>query len=434
MPLLFPFSDDDRAVAFLRPRLWMAALAGALLWVGWLGGLALGDGEFDAVGQLLCADHLAFYSSARLIREGHAEAVYDHQELARYQQSLFPPGKWTSLEAYRNPPFYALLFYPTSGLPYWVSAWIWNMAGLACLWLGIRWLDAPRPLMAAGWALTFLPVFAAISYGQNSLLSFAVMCGTYRLLATGRPFSAGLVAGLLCFKPPLLIGLVVWGLLDVRKLWPAAVGVAVTVAALTLGTYPIAPAAWAGFLGSLQENVQYADFDWCKMHNPRSFWRLLLPFAGPLPTILWLLCVAAGLWGFVRVWREQRDNLPAVFGASVLLTLWASPHTMIYEWSLAVIPAVLWWRLPGPGSVRNGSACQVLLAVGWVALFIGTDFARAQAWFQQHQLGLDFPVVFQASVPMLGWVGWRAVQWLGSTRHAEQGVVLTSRRQHGLKA
>ena len=255
-----------------------------------------------------------------------------------------------------------------------------------------------------------MPVFAAVNYGQNSLLSFAVLCGTYWLLVRNRPFAAGLVAGLLWFKPPLLLGLIVWGLLDLRRLWPAAVGVIVTGVVLTLGTYPIVPGAWEGFRKTLESNMEFSNFEWWKMHNPRSFWRLLLPGADRLQTLFWLISAALGLWAFVRVWWRQRDNIPAMFGAAVLLTLWASPHTMLYEWSLAVVPAVLWWTyLP-----QFRSSWLVIYAVGWVALFIGTDWGRAMEWIQRTRLGLDPAVVFQVSVPMIGWAGWQVTRLLGA--------------------
>jgi alpha-1,2-mannosyltransferase len=408
----------------------LAAVAGVVVWAAWLVSLAPGGWRYDIAGLPVSVDHLAFYSPARMIRQGHEGAIYDHVQLLEYQRSLFPPGRWDKFEAFRNPPFYALLYYPTAGLPYWASAWVWNVVGLACLLLGLHWLlsgdrgqetgdskdnplgcrpPVPRPLApakAAGWALTFMPVFAAVSYGQNSLLSFAVLCGTYRLLAAGRPFAAGLAAGLLWFKPPLLLGMVVWGLLDLRRLWPAALGVVVTGGVLTLGTYPLLPGAWEGFRQTLAENAGFAAFDWWKMHNPRSFWRLLLPGTGQLATALWLMSAGLGLWGFVQVWR-RRDDLPALFGAAVLLTLWTSPHTMIYEWSLAVIPAVLWWNyLP-----RHRPAWRVLFAVGWVGLFVGTDLGRAQDWLVQR-FGIAPPVIVQVSVPLLGWAGWRAVRLL----------------------
>jgi hypothetical protein len=425
----------ERAARIVRRWAWLAAVLGVLVWGTWIVSLALGGSrftgdiqlqrdhptvqfagtfgppnwEFDVIDQMVSVDHLAFYSPARMIREGRARDIYDHHALYAYQVSLFPPGVWQQFEAYRNPPFYALLYYPTAGLSYRASAWVWSGVALVCLFVGVRWLGAARPGIAALWALTFLPVFSTVSYGQNSLLSLAAFCGTYRLLAVRRPFAAGLVAGLLCFKPPLLLGLVIWGLLDIRRLWPAALGVIVTGAALTFGSYLLIPEAWAGFVGTLRTNMGYDDFDWWKMHNPRAFWRLLLG-PGALATALWLLSAALGVWGFIRIWRARRDDLAALFGASVLLMLWVSPHTMVYEWAIAVVPAVLWWsHLP-----RLRSAWLVLFAVAWGALFVSTDFCRIQLRIEQYVFDWKQgnAILVQVSVPLLAWVGWRIVRLL----------------------
>lgn len=398
----------DCAAEWLRPRLWYAKVAGVLVWGTWVISLALGTHQHDVIGQLVGMDHLAFYSPARMIRDGHSADIYDPVRLHEYQKSLLPPGTWENeYEAFRNPPFYALLYIPTAGLPYPISVYLWSVVSLASLIIGIHWLGPARPWTAAAWALTFLPVFSTISYGQNSLISLAVMCGTYRLLASEQRFTAGLVAGLLWFKPPLLLGLVVWGLVDVRRLWPCAVGVVVTGATLSLGTYPIVPDAWDAFVESLRTNVSFDGFDQWKMHNPRAFWRLLLPGLAPLPGILWVVSAVIGLALFLRIWWTNYDRVPVLFAASTLLMLWASPHTMVYEWSLAVIPAILvWTHLPD-----RRAAWVVLMTVAWVALFVSTDASRLQVRMQEWA---EWPtiVVLQLSVPLLGWVGWQATcQW-----------------------
>jgi hypothetical protein len=322
----------DRAAAFVRNRLWIALAAGLFTWLSWIVSLALGaltisgeanrtDGgvtfhlsgslgppiwERDVLGQIVSPDHLAFYSAARLIREDRPRDIYDHGRLERYQQDeLFAPGVWQSFEAFRNPPFYALLYYPTALWPFAASAWFWNAVYLALLWVSVRWLVQSPPTAVGGlstaraylWTLSFYPVFAAISFGQNTLLSLFAFAAAYRLLAAGRPLAAGLAAGLLAFKPPLLLGLVVWGLLDVRRLWPCAVGVVVTGAVLVLGSYPLVPAAWDGFVGTLKGNVAFDNFEQFKMHNPVAFWRLLLPGVGDRwHWRLAVLCSAAAGW------------------------------------------------------------------------------------------------------------------------------------------
>jgi hypothetical protein len=332
--------------------------------------------------------------------------------VSEYQAGLFP-GRWAALEAFRNPPFYALLYLPTAGLSYPASAWIWTAVSAVALGLGVRWLGGGWA--ATGWALTGVPVFAAFNYGQNSLLSFAILAASYRLLSRDHRFAAGLVAGLLWFKPPLLLGLVIWGLLDLRKLWPAAVGVVVTGAVLTLGSYPLLPDAWRGFVGSLPANAAFNNFDQWKVHTPRAFWGMLLPGVAGWPTVLWVVTAAAGVAAFVRVWRANRDDVPVLFGASTLLMLWVSPHALIYEWAVAVVPAVL-WRHARP-DLRG--RWLVLFAAAWAVLFVSTDAGMVQNWVQKR-LGVEHPVIVQISIPVVGWVGWRAMRLLtGGVRSHE---------------
>lgn len=429
-----------RASEFVRERIRFAYLCGGTVWLLWLGMLAAGDGSFDVIGQLVGSDHLAFYTAARLIREGQAGEIYNFGFTGEYQASLFPSGKWNALEAYRNPPFYAVLYVPTAGLPYAVSAWIWTGVSVLAYLFGIRLLKPAGYWQIAALGATFLPVYAVVSYGQNTLLSFLVFAGVYRLLASrdregaapssvddsvpkqaigvvdsplpgGRGsqvpiFLAGLLAGLLAFKPTLLIGLVVWGLLDFRRLWPAAVGVAVTVVVLVGGSYAIVPEAWTAFLATFRTNATFDSFQMWKMHNPRAFWRLLLPGTAPLPTILTLLSTAVGLAAFVRVWWGNRGAVTIPFAASVLLTLWASPHTMLYEWALAVIPAVLLWE----ARPQHRDAWTVCFAVVWLAFLTNTDLDRAVEWVQIQMLGWSEPALLvQYTVPAIAWAAWAIV-------------------------
>lgn len=479
----------DRVAAFLRERLIFAKLATLILWVCYTGSILLGDGRgtFNLRGELACADHLAFYTAARLVREGQPEKVYDNEFVSQYQHDMFPE-RWNSLEAFRNPPFYALLYYPTAGWPYQASAWFWAAVSAAALAVGVWWLvSAPgtgrlcspngatdnsqgcqplgptptsaspngaadagpvappglneggtidqgltplaihgRPVGATEecgpaarlpflptlvWVISFYPVFCALSYGQNTPLSFAVFAGTYRLLAAGRPFAAGLAAGLLWFKPTLLLGLIVWGLLDIRRLWPAAVGAVVTGAVLTLGSYPVVPELWTGFIRTLGENAGYDNFEQWKMHNPLAFFRLLLP--GLDDRWRWRLAAAVSLAVvglFVRLWVRRRDDLPAVFGGVVFLTLLASPHALIYEWALLAITGVLWW----PETRRAPDRWFVVYVVVWVTMFLATHFSELQAAVS--------PVVVQVSVPVLGWAFWQSVRLFRAAAPAPAGL------------
>src|SRR5205085_7580348 len=156
---------------------------GAVPWVVWVGSLAAGGWYKDASGQLVGTDHLAFYHAAHLIRDGRQGEMYNYLPLSKenYQGTLIG-WDWTGFDAYRNPPFYALLYLPTAGLSYYTSFLVWTAVGFALLWLSVALFRPERPLRAFLWALGFYPVFATVSFGQNTFLSLAVFAGVYRLL------------------------------------------------------------------------------------------------------------------------------------------------------------------------------------------------------------------------------------------------------------
>ena len=241
---------------WLRSRLWIGWPVGATAWIVWLGSVSYGcwkeQKPVDAEGTPVCVDHLTFYSAAKLVREGRAERMYDYDFLGRYQGEQLG-WDWGMLLGYRNPPFYALLYLPTTGLSFVGSMLVWNAVGLGMLILAIGWLKPERPLRALMWPLAFYPVFAVVSFGQNSLLSLAVFAAVYRLMERSKPgfcfgnrvsesltrnpvskaetgvqFLAGLVAGLLWFKPQLLLGLFLWWGFAPRKYAACWAGVAVT--------------------------------------------------------------------------------------------------------------------------------------------------------------------------------------------------------------
>jgi uncharacterized membrane protein len=116
--------------------------------------------------------------------------------------------------------------------------------------------------------------------------------------------------------------------------------------------------------------------------------------------IMTVLCSVAGVLVFLRLWRRMRRHAVLLFAAAIALTLWLTPHAMIYDWSLLLIPAVLLWHeLPGL-RVR----WQLLFAAVWLATLVGSSLTAAQL----HSL----PVSVQVTVPVLGLVLFLAQVWI----------------------
>jgi hypothetical protein len=244
------------------------------------------------------------------------------------------------------------------------------------------------------WSLTFFPVFATVSFGQNTFISLAIFAGIYRLLVNDWRFAAGMVAGLLWFKPQLLLGPFIWWAFQPGYYARSWAGATATGAILAGLSWLAVPDGSNSFVLTLRSNLGFKEFGAWNIVSPKGFWELILPGLPLVSLILAALCSLAGI-GVAWV-VKQRTGAPiaAMFPVAIFLSLWASPHTLVYEWAL-LIPAaiVLWEELPGHADVW-----LCLFALAWVALAISTPLAKSQ-------ISAGAPVVVLLGVPILGFVG-----------------------------
>ena len=195
-------------ILFIQNRLIYVRWTACFLWLSWWIWLLLASTGIIHEKNRLFTDHMAFYAAGRMILDGEGEHLYDYDWTFHYQPKLIGIEDEEQLTAFRNPPFYALLYVPTSGLPYRVSFWIWSLIAIGLFWFSLSWLGVKNRLSTLLWCTSFYPLFTVISFGQNSLLSFACFSLGYRFLQRDQKLLAGLVLGLLAFKPTLLIGVV----------------------------------------------------------------------------------------------------------------------------------------------------------------------------------------------------------------------------------
>ena len=166
----------------------------------------------------------------------------------REQEQQVIGGGLPGVYAFLTPPLSAWFYRPFAALPYLWSFALWSLLGLAALWLGLRCLENKRPTRAFIWALSWFPVMAAVSFGQNSFLSLIILSLTYRLWRSDKPLAAGLVASLLLYKPQLLPGVGFLWLWNWRRDRLAALGLAGGAAAHLLVSFWLMPEASRGFL------------------------------------------------------------------------------------------------------------------------------------------------------------------------------------------
>jgi alpha-1,2-mannosyltransferase len=221
---------------------------------------------------------------------------------------------------------------------------------------------------------------------------------TYRLMKSNRLLAAGLMAGLLSFKPTLLIGLILWGVFDLRRLWPCALGVLISTAILCCGSWLIIPDAWQAFLESLKSNAAFDQMDWWKNLSPRAFWRLLL---GPTVAAegLSMITALAIVIGFGLVCRRTR-SIDIRFALSIVVMLGVSPHVMMYEWLLLLIPGLIAITTQ-PLKIERW---RMVIAAMFIVSLVGPPLTQVQLQY--------YPVAIHLVVPVAGWIAWLFTKWL----------------------
>ncbi|MEM8859082.1 MAG: glycosyltransferase family 87 protein [Chloroflexota bacterium] len=320
---------------------------GGAIWLSWLISLLMGTGNFDVAGQVIGTDYMMFYSAGSTLAEGAQSKLYDFEYQNEKQLEILgrePDGFF----AYINLPFLAWAYAPLSYLPYEFSFLAWCIINLGLLYAALNFLGLPKVFWLS---LTFVPVFSNVSFGQNAFISLFALSLIYYFWKQDKLFFAGFCLALLLYKPQWVLGIGFLWLLNWHNDWKAMVGF--TAGFTSLGAFLWlfmfeATLAYFDFAQNVLPTLaSTGEFPIWHMHHPRGFLQLLLP--DTLADILWIISNLIGLFFFWKIWQtretESSDAFkPVFYSYAILLTLWVTPHAMIYDWSLLLIPAVLLWQ------------------------------------------------------------------------------------------
>ncbi len=399
-------------------RMNYAKWLGGALWAAWLISLLLGPGNFDLAGQVIGTDFLQYYTAGYIVRYGDPTRLYDIQYQADLEIQLVGP-EVSGFYGFILPPFMAWFFWPFARLPYVWSFALWSLLGLLLLWLSLKWLllpaTHPRPVFV--WCLTWFPVFAAMAFGQNSLLSLFLFALTYRLWSRERPFWAGMTASLLAYKPQLLLGLGLLWLLRWRKDWRTLLGMGIggsVLVALCFVTLPEASRAYIDFALTVIPNIpNWPGRQLWHMQTFYEFWLLLLPGLPVVATIARWIFIGIGGIAFVRFVRRYQTDKHLLYAGMMCLLIWITPHANIYEMSLLLIPALLLWE--HRPELRLG--WRRLFVLLWLAFLFGGPLVYAQLEV------LHLPFAVQIGVPLWMMAFYLAYTWLMMPEQEATGAV-----------
>jgi hypothetical protein len=358
--------------------------------------LATSDGLNDAAGRPLGTDFSNVYAAGSWVLDGRPDAPFDPaQQLAR-EQVIFGPA--TPFYGWHYPPFFLFIAALLALAPYASALALWQATTLGLYLTAMRRvlsaaLPAPRVVPDRLWlllALAYPAVFINLGHGHNGFLTAALLGGGLALL-DARPILAGVLFGLLAYKPQ--FGMMIPLVLIATGRWRCVAAAALTVTALALAsTLAFGAGIWSAFLASTEFTravvLEQGDTGWHKIQSVFAVLRMWGMPLGLAYAAQGAVILLAGL-GLIRLWRSDAaysDKAAALCIGSLL----ATPYSLDYD-LMALAPAIAFLAVAGYATGFR-SYEKSLLAWLWIAPLIARPFA-------QHTL---VPVAVLGMIALLG--------------------------------
>jgi alpha-1,2-mannosyltransferase len=380
--------------------------------------VATSNGPNDALGRPLGTDFSNVYAAGTYVREGRPQAPFDPALQFAREQAIF--GTATPFYGWHYPPFFLFVAALLAFMPYVPALFVWQGTSICIYLLAIRailvapgnaspsnnrfdccdltrqtnpppqagegwdagscsgskrWSWSPFPSAACGggksdplWlllALAFPAVFVNVGHGHNGLLT-AALFGSALAVLNRRPLLAGLLFGLLAYKPQ--FGVLIPLVLVATGRWRTVAAAAGTVAALAIVTTVVfAWPVWDAFIASIHFTrtaaLESGQTGWHKIQSVFAWvrmWGGSVPLAYALQTVVTSALAAALVW----LWRAKVDfNLKAA--ALIIAALLATPYSLDYDMT-TLAPAIAFLAAHG---LRCGFSPweKTALAVLWLA-------------------------------------------------------------------
>lgn len=360
-----------------RMTLWSAGFVlGTLLCILFLGFTA--HGLNDYAGRPLGTDFSDVYAAGVAAGHGDPTAPFDILRQQQEERAIFGPA--TPLYGWHYPPFFLLVAAGLAKLSYIPALILWQgstlLFYLGALWLLLRNSASPQLAKDPLWcllALGFTAVFVNLTHGQNGFLTAALFAAALALLDR-RPWVAGVLLGLLCYKPQFAV--VIPLVLAASARWRTFAAAAITVLAAAVAvTLRFGVAIWPAFLASArftrQVVLEQGNTGFHKIQSVFAWISLwggdpALAYAGQAVATLLVL------FGLVRIWRS---NIAVGYKSAALClgALLATPYSLDYDLML-MAPAIALL-------VAEGKVCgfrdyeQLTLALLWAVPVIVRNVA-----------------------------------------------------------
>jgi hypothetical protein len=341
----------------------------AIAVAGWIG---LSDRLIDRNGKPLGTDFSDVYAAGTLTWQGRPADAYTPALQHQAEKAIFG-GREVPFYGWHYPPFFLAVAVAVAAFPYAWGLAIWLAASFSAYLAAIRAiLPGKETLLLAS---AFPAVFVNIGHGQNGFLTAALLGGALRLLDR-RPWLAGMLIGLLAYKPQ--FGVLIPVALLAGGQWRSIGAAAATVAALlALSFATLGGGVWQAFADSMNFTqavvLEQGGTGWEKIQSVFSavrMWGATVHTAYAVQLALGLGLAASLAW----LWRS---NAAFELKASALATgsLLATPYVLDYDLVVLAV-AIAYFARHGLG--RGFRDFEIsLLAAAWMVPLLSRSVAGA---------------------------------------------------------
>lgn len=316
-------------------------------------------------------DWMVMYGAVDAALHGHIPLIYDGDRFTAHLNTMF--SGWLTQPLYFRPwvypPSFLVILVPLAPLGFFGSYVVFQVISAGLLALALQYRAESR--IAAPWIALTACVSPAASLnvvdGQCSFLVAALIVGAFRL-ALVRPLLAGVLVGLLTFKPQFGL-LIPIALIAMRQWRMIASAIATAVILFVLSAAIFGLDAWRMWIDAAAQGYFSGDFEWVqfdRMWGSSIYTCAVLLGAGRYASLLQSFAiVAAAFVTWVVFTSRLRSDLK--LAALLVATLIAAPHWAGYDAILLVIAAGIWLA----GEPRPWPFWKAFVALAlWILPFI----------------------------------------------------------------
>lgn len=342
--------------------------------------IALADGLVDRNDKPIGTDFSNVWAAGKLVLDGRPDAPYDPVLQHTAEREAFG-GRPVPFFGWHYPPLFLIIAAGLALMPYAWALLAWTAIGLSAYLVTMRAI-LPRPETVLV-AVAFPATFVNLGHGQNGFITASLIGGAL-LLLDRRPLVAGLLIGLLSYKPQ--FGVMIPLVLLATWRWQVIAAATATVLAACAGTFALfGMKVWTAFAQSTEFTrvvvLEAGDTGWEKIQS---------------------------IFSAVRMW-----------GGSIGLAYAAQA-------ALAVVVAVslVWlWRSRAADDLKAAAlACACLLATPYVLDYDLVVLAVAMAFFVRHAFGRGFRD-YEISVLAFVWIAPLIARSIAGTTGLPLGLI-----------